>query len=102
MSRHDLVSAPNYAEDMVVVNPQFAKLLPAMSLGDWSGTGGGGLVHPKGENSMAVSGLGCENPRLSHFSHFECKKTVVLPCRASTQCLCESRETTTVQQSPPG
>ena len=26
------------------------------------GTGGGGLVHPKGENSMAMCGLGCKNP----------------------------------------
>jgi len=24
------------------------------------GTGGGGWVHPKGENSIGVSGLGCE------------------------------------------
>ena len=36
---------------------------PAMSLGDRfcdsrkGGTGGGGWVHPKGANSMAVSGL---------------------------------------------
>ena len=36
---------------------------PAMSLGDKlcvsrkGGTGGGGWVHPKGANSMAVSGL---------------------------------------------
>ena len=36
---------------------------PAMSLGDRfcdsrkGGTGGGGWVHPEGENSMAVSGL---------------------------------------------
>ena len=39
--------------------------LPAMSLGDnfcvsrTGGTGGGGWVHPKGANSMAVSGLAC-------------------------------------------
>jgi len=26
------------------------------------GQGGGGLMHPKCDNSMAVSGLGCENP----------------------------------------
>jgi len=31
-------------------------------LGRNSGTGGSGLVRPKGENSMAVSGLGCGNP----------------------------------------
>jgi len=42
--------------------------LPAMSLGDWfcmsrkGGTGRGKLVHPEGENSMAMSGLGCGNP----------------------------------------
>jgi len=41
---------------------------PAISLGDWfcmnrkCGTGGGGWVHPKGTNSMTVSGLGCEKP----------------------------------------
>ena len=45
----------------------------AMSLGDQfivsrnkkGGTGGGvcnWYVHPKGENSMAVSGFGCKNP----------------------------------------
>ena len=39
-----------------------------MSLEDWfcmskkGGTGGGGLIHSKGENSMALSGLGCESP----------------------------------------
>ena len=31
-------------------------------LGSNGGTRGGGLVHPKGENSMAMFGLGCENP----------------------------------------
>jgi len=31
------------------------------------GTGGDGLVHPKGENSMAVSGNGCENPSVGPF-----------------------------------
>jgi len=41
---------------------QFGKSLPAMCLGESSGTGGSGLVRPKGENSMAVSGLGCGNP----------------------------------------
>ena len=41
--------------------------LPAMSFGDWfcmirkGRTEGGGLVHIKAENSMAVSGLGLEN-----------------------------------------
>ena len=49
---------------------QFVKLLPAMSLGDWGGTGGGGLVHSKGENSMAVTGLGCENPLGEPFLSF--------------------------------
>ena len=47
--------------------------LPAMSLGFVSrkgGTGGGGLVYPKGENSMAVSGFGCENPSLGPFLSF--------------------------------
>lgn len=34
-------------------------ILSAMSLGDWLG---GGLIHPKSENSMAVSGLDCKNP----------------------------------------
>jgi len=47
--------------------------LLAMSLGDWfsvirkGGTGGGGLIYiyiyPKGENSMMVSGFGCEFPQ---------------------------------------
>jgi len=38
--------------------------LLAMTLGDWfcvsrkGGTGGGELVHPKGQNSMTVLGLG--------------------------------------------
>jgi len=38
--------------------------LPAISLGDWfcmsrkCGTGGGGLVHPEGEYSMAMFGFG--------------------------------------------
>ena len=36
------------------------------------GTGGGELVLPKGENSMGMSGLGCENPSVGvggrHFS----------------------------------
>ena len=42
------------------------KSLPAMILGDWfcmsrkGRTGGGGLVHPKGVNSMAVSVFGCK------------------------------------------
>jgi len=42
--------------------------LPATSLGDWfSGsrkdeTEGVGYIHPKGENSIAVSRLGCKNP----------------------------------------
>ena len=41
----------------------FVVALPAMCLGDRfcvsrkGGTGGGGWVHPKGANSMAVSGL---------------------------------------------
>ena len=26
------------------------------------GTRGGGLVHPEGENNLAMSGLDCENP----------------------------------------
>jgi len=45
-------------------------------LGDWfcvsrnGGTGGGGLVHPNGENSTAVSGLGCENPSAGPFLLF--------------------------------
>ena len=49
---------------------------PAMSLGDRfcdsrkRGTGGGGWVHPKGANNMAVSGL-CG------------RKVAVLPCGAS-------------------
>ena len=40
----------------------------AMSLGDRfcvsrkGGTGGGGWVHPKGANSMAISGFACEKP----------------------------------------
>ena len=46
----------------------YSMSLPAMSLGDWffvsrkGGTGGGGLVHQEGEKSMAMSGLGYENP----------------------------------------
>ena len=86
---------------------QFAKLLSAMSLGDWGGTGGGGLVHSKGENSMAVSGLGCENPWVSHFSHLsangprkQLSYLVGPPCSVQgsvESCLCESRETTTAQ-----
>ena len=41
---------------------------PAMSLGDRlcasrkGGAGGGGWVHPKGANSLAVSGLSFEQP----------------------------------------
>jgi len=41
----------------------FMMSLPAMSLGLWfcmsrkGGTGGSGWVHPKGANSIAVSGL---------------------------------------------
>jgi len=44
----------------------FMMSLPAMSLGlrfcvsRKGRTGGGGWVHPKGANSMAMSGLGCE------------------------------------------
>jgi len=40
---------------------QFVESLPACP---WEngGTVGDGLVHPKDENSMAMSGLGCENP----------------------------------------
>ena len=46
---------------------QFVKYHLAMSLGERFSmtkngrTGGGGLVHPKGENSMAMSGFGCKN-----------------------------------------
>ena len=41
--------------------------LPAMSFGDWfcfsrkGRIGGGGWVHPKGANNMAVYGLVCRN-----------------------------------------
>ena len=54
---------------IIVFQKTFSSMMsyPAMSLGDrvWvsrkSGTGGGGWVHPKGANSMAVSScLGCE------------------------------------------
>ena len=31
---------------------------------------GGGLVHPNGENSMVVSGLGCENSSVEPFLLF--------------------------------
>jgi len=31
------------------------------------GTGGGGLVHPNGEDIMAVSWLGCENASVGQF-----------------------------------
>ena len=50
--------------------------LPAMSLGDWfcmsrkGRTEGGGLVHPKVENSMAV-----KIPQQGHFSYFKHKWT---------------------------
>ena len=43
-----------------------------MSLGNWfwmsrkGGTGGGGLVHPESEDSMAMYGW------LTHFSYFKC------------------------------
>ena len=46
----------------------FMKSHPAMSLGDRlrasrkGGAGGGEWVHPKGANSMAVSGLSFEQP----------------------------------------
>jgi len=46
MSQHDFDSAWNHAEGMVAVR--------------WVGSSN--LVHPKGENSMAMSGLGCGNP----------------------------------------
>ena len=52
----------------------FVKSLPAMSLremGRWVSSTN--LVLPEGENSMAVSGLGCENPSVGVVSHFECK-----------------------------
>ena len=48
----------------------YNRSLSAMSLGDWfhisrkGGTGGGGLVHPKGENSLAMSGLASIGPFL--------------------------------------
>jgi len=32
---------------------------------------GGGLVHPKGENIMAVSWLGCENSSVEPFLVFQ-------------------------------
>jgi len=43
--------------------------LLAVSLGDWFYTsrkvekGGDGLVHPEGENSMAISGLAVKTPK---------------------------------------
>ena len=59
----------------------FVMSLPAISLGDWfcmsrkDRTEGGGLVHPKGEYSMAVSGRGCENSSVGPFSYFKHKWT---------------------------
>jgi len=50
--------------------------LPATFIGDWfcvsrkGWAGEGGLIHPKGENSMAVSGPGCENTSLGSFLLF--------------------------------
>jgi len=48
-----------------------------MSLGNWfcmsrkGGAGGGGLVHPESENSMAMYGLAASVGPL-HFSYFKC------------------------------
>jgi len=30
-------------------------------------------MHPKGENSMSVSGFGYKNPSVGHFSYFKYK-----------------------------
>ena len=82
----------NHAEDLVAVSPsmtnvcitamcqQFVKSLPAMSLGEMVGQGevvsSSNLVHPKGENGMAMHGLGCERPMGEpFFSCFKCKWT---------------------------
>jgi len=43
---------------------QFVKSLQACPWEKWWDRGGG-LVHPKGENNMAMSGLGCENHSIS-------------------------------------
>ena len=50
-----------------------------------AGTGGGGWVHPKGANSMAMSGFDCETLTGvgSHFEHKLDYKTVLSPCIAS-------------------
>jgi len=71
---HETFSFKCYS--MIVCVKQFVISLPAISLGDWffvsrkGGTGGGGLVYPKGENNMTVSGFGYENPSLGPFLSF--------------------------------
>ena len=60
--------------------------LPAMSVGDWfcfsrnGRIGGGGWVHPKGANSMAMSRLGYRNDLAGYFCPFW-HKQVISPCR---------------------
>ena len=63
----------------------------AMSFGDWfsvcrkGGTEGGGwYIHPKGENSMAVCGFGCEDIAVG-LLHKWSWKTNILPHRNSMQ-----------------
>jgi len=68
---------------------RFSASYLAISLGDRfcvsrkSGTGGGGWVHPKDANSIAMSGLAHGWYRVDHFSLFKLKwtkKTVLSPC----------------------
>ena len=63
-----------YASQTIVVS------LLAISLGDWLDRGGG-LVHTKGGNSMATTGLGYENltTAIPILSANELRKTVILP-----------------------
>ena len=80
MSRHDLALAqghgtfsPLLTANVCITRHEASTLCfiysIAMSLGNWfcmsrkGGTGGGGLVHPESENSMAMYGLAMKIPQ---------------------------------------
>ena len=94
MSRHNLVSAQNHAENMVAPitanicitchatlacmcqticyvtsSNVLGRLVQCEQKGWDRGRWVGIYIYPKGENNMKVSGFGCEFPQYGHFSY---------------------------------